>query len=273
MHFLATLDRITRLSPRAMMFKEEPLRVHYIRTFGVLVLFMLSLHAWTSTIHAAAKRTTFSAGRLRPSNSRCQKNLPGCAITNWVNSVGSDEPLEIQAFPLKYKDASWMSKQVTARWQRTENIVIAFDTFSNTVFVRASADKIRQLRRLINLLDVPTHVVIMPLKNIRVDEAVEKLALLGQDGMDLIVTPDRNTNSIVISANETTIQKAMDIIRQMDNKRGETDGVLPALEGVWEVILVIWRGEEFTGEYIAGNKATVSRDELTFTPPPPRRRF
>jgi type II secretory pathway component GspD/PulD (secretin) len=135
--------------------------------------------------------------------------FPSCAHTH-------DKPSTF-VMQLKHVDAVEVAKKAEARFREDHDIEVSADETTNTVFVKAPAEKSRQITEKVRGLDVPTYLCVIPLKHAGAVRAAQKLqGLLGDD--DVHIYCDVNGNAILISATEKKVQQAKAILHRLDVK-------------------------------------------------------
>jgi general secretion pathway protein D len=168
--------------------------------------------------------------------------------------------VEISVFPLEYAGAKDLASelltifevQATARARtvkRTQQatvttagtkraIKIIPDERTNSLIVVASADDTRQVRDLVEKLDVPSpkgkgRINVIYLKNADAEELAptlkeittigKKVAVPGQKAVelagDVVITPDKATNSLIITASPQDFEVLRDVVERLDIRR------------------------------------------------------
>ncbi len=117
---------------------------------------------------------------------------------------------QVAAIPLVHVEAAKAAEKLKALLGRNTHIVVDEDT--NTVFVRANADKLEEAKKRIKRLDVPSYICIVAVHNVDAGEAATVLRLvmmaliyIGDDRRVHIVAVDRG-NMIVVASHEKAKQ-------------------------------------------------------------------
>lgn len=103
----------------------------------------------------------------------------------------------------------------------TETHIVADDE-SNTVFIKGTADQIQSARKILQRLDVPSYLHVIPLQNADAAETAKVLrivlyllALLGDDRPVRVSPFDKG---ILVSASEEKAKEIRTMIRWLDEK-------------------------------------------------------
>jgi type II secretory pathway component GspD/PulD (secretin) len=135
--------------------------------------------------------------------------FPSCAHTQ-------DKPSTF-VVQLKHVDAVEVAKKAEALFREDHDIEVSADETTNTVFVKAPAEKSRQITEMVRGLDAPMYLCAIHLKCTDAAQIAKKLpGLLGDD--DVHIYCDVNGNAILISATEKKVQQAKAILHRLDVK-------------------------------------------------------
>jgi len=103
------------------------------------------------------------------------------------------------------------------------DVMILSDQISNTVFIRAPADKIQQARRVLQQLDVQGQLMVFQLKNTKAGQIARIIKDLLRDNSTIMITADENTNSIIVYASPRNTKRVRTLVQQLDNNLKATD--------------------------------------------------
>jgi type II secretory pathway component GspD/PulD (secretin) len=135
--------------------------------------------------------------------------FPSCAHTQ-------DKPATF-VVQLKHLDAVEVARKAEALFREDHDIEVSADETTNTVLVKAPAEKSRQITEMVRGLDAPTYLCAIPLKCTDAAQIAKKLpGLLGDEDIHLYV--DVKGNAILISATEEQLEQAKAILRRVDVK-------------------------------------------------------
>jgi type II secretory pathway component GspD/PulD (secretin) len=132
----------------------------------------------------------------------------------------SQAPRQLAVFRLKRIGAERMARKLKALLGEDPDIEYITDEPSNTLFLRASPDRIRQAREIIQRLDVPSPscIYIIPLRYMDATKAAEKLRALQTDEDEMHITADGRGNNILITASKERVRQAWEVLRRLDVK-------------------------------------------------------
>jgi type II secretory pathway component GspD/PulD (secretin) len=131
---------------------------------------------------------------------------------------------QVYALRLKYMNAGRAARRLAAILGKDSDATFVADEETNTVFIRASADRVRQAREIVRQIDVRTGLFIVPLKQAKAPRIAWVLngiltwaALLG-DHEQALIGADERTNSLWILAGEQKAMLINDLLQDLDGK-------------------------------------------------------
>jgi type II secretory pathway component GspD/PulD (secretin) len=139
-----------------------------------------------------------------------------------VASLGEEAKRPRLSVPLVHANAIKAAKRLTVLLGPDADIVT--DEETNTIIIRANADKIQRAKDFLKRLDTPSYLYVIPLRNAEAVKTAENLnavltlfRCLGDDRDFLVVALDRE-NEILIRASAEKATQVKAVIRQLDVK-------------------------------------------------------
>ena len=152
--------------------------------------------------------------------------MPFCgaiaALTVAFSWVETTDPRVIP-LPLTYVEADRVANKLKTLFHEDADVMILSDQISNTVFIRAPADKIQQARRVLQQLDVQGQLMVFQLKNTKAGQIARIIKDLLRDNSTIMITADENTNSIIVYASPRNTKRVRTLVQQLDNNLKATD--------------------------------------------------
>ena len=136
------------------------------------------------------------------------------------NRVQQADPQQYLPLQLIRADAVKAGMRLRAVLGRDADIVT--DANSNTIFLRASTGKITKAREILQQMDMPSHLYVIPLKHTVAADTAKTLRMLLQlntllgDHRPVHVFPSEQGSSIRIRASQEKAKQVMSILHWLD---------------------------------------------------------